>query len=76
LCAGKSGIGPITKFDAREFSSQIAGEIKEFDPENYIERKEVKKMDTFIHYAIAASEMAVKHAQLPETGVDKTRVGV
>lgn len=76
LCEGKSGIGPITKFDASEFNSQIAGEVKNFDPTLYLDRKEARKMDPFIHYAIAASEMAVKDAQLTGDAVDKTRVGV
>ena len=57
--AGQSGIGPITKFDVSAFSCRIGGEVRGFDPENYIDRKEVKKMDTFIHFAIAASKEAM-----------------
>ncbi len=59
LCGGDSGIGPITRFDASEFSSRIAGEIKGFDPLDFISKKDVKKMDIFIHYAVAASELAL-----------------
>ena len=59
LCAGHSGIGPITHFDASNFSAQIAGEVKNFDPLVFIEKKDVKKMDVFIQYAIAASQFAV-----------------
>jgi 3-oxoacyl-(acyl-carrier-protein) synthase len=51
---GKSGIAPITHFDAAEYAVRIAGEVKDFVPENYIEKKRVREADTFIHYAIAA----------------------
>src|SRR5204863_3136987 len=64
LIAGRSGVGPITKFDATLFAARIAGEVKGFNPEQWIEKKEVKKSDTFIHYAIAASDMAVEDAGL------------
>src|SRR5207244_3452834 len=57
LIAGRSGIGPITKFDAAQFSTRIAGEVKGFNPEQWIEKKDVKKSDTFIHYAIAEADI-------------------
>ena len=55
LCAGESGIGRITRFDPTGYDAQIAGEVKDFDPAQFIEKKEIKKMDTFIHYAVGAS---------------------
>ncbi|MEY4978478.1 MAG: 3-oxoacyl-[acyl-carrier-protein] synthase 2 [Pseudomonadota bacterium] len=65
ILAGKSGIGPITKFDASSFSCKIAGEVKGFDLESYISAKEARTMDTFIHYGIAAAHQAVVDAGLP-----------
>ncbi len=62
--AGTGGIGPITSFDATHFSCRIAGEVKNFDPGAYIEKKEIKKMGRFIQFAIAASDFAVAHAGL------------
>jgi len=59
LLAGRSGVGGITHFDASEYESRIAGEVKDFDPLRWVEKKEVKKMDLFIHYALAASQMAL-----------------
>jgi 3-oxoacyl-[acyl-carrier-protein] synthase II len=74
--AGKSGIGPITQFDATDFATRIAGEVKGFDPERYIEPKEVKKMDRFMHMAVAASTMAMEDAGLAVTPENAERVGV
>jgi len=76
LCAGQSGIGRITRFDPAGYASQIAGEVKDFDPADYIQKKEIKKMDTFIHYAVAASQMAVDDAGLKITPDNADRVGV
>src|SRR3972149_10871003 len=76
LRAGKSGIGKITRFDASDYATQIAAEVKGFNPETYIEPKEVKKMDTFIHYAIAASQMAMDDSGLKVTPDIADNVGV
>ena len=76
LCAGRSGIGPITKFDASDFASRIAGEVRGFDPLAFVSRKDVKKMDVFIQYAIAAAEFARADAGLEVTPELAPRVGV
>ena len=76
LCNGCSGIGPITHFDASQFSARIAGEVKNFDPLKFIDKKDVKKMDVFIQFAIAASQFAMDDASLSITEDIATRVGV
>jgi 3-oxoacyl-[acyl-carrier-protein] synthase II len=76
LVEGRSGVGPITKFDASAYASRIAGEVKGFNPEDWIEKKEVKKSDTFIQYAIAAADLAVKDAHLDCATCDGERFGV
>ncbi len=76
LLAGKSGVATITKFDPTQFSTRIAGEVKDFDPLAFIEKKDVKKMDVFIQYAIAASQFAVDDAGLTFTPQEAPRVGV
>jgi 3-oxoacyl-[acyl-carrier-protein] synthase II len=67
VCAGQSGIAPITHFDASAFAARIAGEVKGFDPLQFLEKKDVKKMDTFIQYALAAAEFAMADANLTIT---------
>jgi 3-oxoacyl-[acyl-carrier-protein] synthase II len=76
LINGKSGIGPITQFDDKTIPTQIAGEIHGFEPDKYIEPKEIKKMDRFIHLAIAASQMAMNSSGLKITPENDERVGV
>ncbi len=76
VCAGTSGIGPITRFDASQHASRIAGEVKGFDPLNFVEKKEVKKIDLFIQFAIAASQFAVDDAKLAVTPENADRTGV
>ena len=73
---GQSGIAPITQFDVTEYAARIAGEVKNFDPLTYVEKKDVKKMGRFIQFAIAASEFAVKSANLEVTEEDSENVGV
>lgn len=76
ICQGKSGIGPITRFDISDFPSKIAGEVKGFNPEDYVDKKETKKMDIFIHYALASGMMALKDSQLKIDESNADRVGV
>ena len=76
LCAGESGIGRITKFDPTGYDAQIAGEVKDFEPAQFIEKKEIKKMDTFIHYAVGAAQLAVDDAGLKVAPGEATKVGV
>jgi 3-oxoacyl-[acyl-carrier-protein] synthase II len=76
LNAGTSGIGTITKFDASEFATQIASEVKGFDPLRFLEKKDVKKMDVFIQYAIAAAQFAMDDSGLKVTPELAPRLGV
>ena len=76
LLDGRSGIGPITRFDATGYPSRIAGEVRGFNPLDYLEKKEVKKSDTFIHYALAASKFALEDSGLTIDDGNGDRVGV
>jgi 3-oxoacyl-[acyl-carrier-protein] synthase II len=76
LLDGRSGVDRISKFDPSAFACQIAGEVRGFEPGQWIEKKEVKKSDTFIHYAIAAAQMAVDDAKLDTNACDAERMGV
>jgi 3-oxoacyl-[acyl-carrier-protein] synthase II len=76
---GISGIGPITKFDASKFKTQIAGEVKNFNPLDYFEKKEIRKYDLFTQYAVAASEQAIQQSQLQfatMTEAQRAEIGV
>src|SRR6266511_1547997 len=75
LIQGVSGIGPITCFDATGFSTRIAGEVKGFEPLKYIDKKDDRKFDPFLKYAIACAAMAVEDADLKVDAVDGARFG-
>jgi len=76
ILAGRSGIGPVTLFDATPFPCRIAGEAPAFDPLDFVEKKDVKKTARFIHFALAATEFAVRHAGLDMKAEHPDRVGV
>lgn len=76
LAAGKSGAGPITRFDAAKFRTRFACEVKNFDAGNYLDRKEARKMDPFVHFAIASTDEAVRDSGITPETVDFNRVGV
>ena len=76
VAGGVSGIGPITDFDVADFTTRFGGCIKDFNAENHVPAKEVKKMDPFIHYGIAAAQQAVTNGGLEQAGYDPDRIGV
>ncbi|WP_374720915.1 beta-ketoacyl-ACP synthase II [Peribacillus tepidiphilus] len=76
ILKGISGIGPLTRLNADEYPAKVAAEVKDFNIEEFIDKKEARKMDRFTHYAVAASLMAVKDANLEITEENATRVGV
>lgn len=76
ILEGKSGVGYITHFDVKDYPVKIAAQVKDFDPTKYIEPKEVKKMDRFIHFAIAATQMALEDSNLKITSENSERIGI
>src|SRR5262252_9509650 len=76
LTAGRCGLGPITRFDATRFNTRIAGEVKGFEPGRFIQKKEIKKMDTFIHYAMGAAHFAMEDSGVPVTDANRERFAV
>ena len=75
LMEGRSGVGLVTRFDVSDFPTRIAGEVKDFTPEDFMEKKDVKKMDPFIQYAVAAAKMAMDESRLPITPENEDMVG-
>lgn len=76
LCEGKSGIGEISGFDATNFQTKIAGEVKDFNPEDFLGKKQIRRMDTFVHYALASAIMAMEDSRLEVTDQNAERIGV
>ena len=76
LCQGESGIGPITRFDARQLKCQVAGELKDFQPQDFLDSKFIRRFDPFIQYAMAAGRMAVEDSGIKVSADNEDRVGV
>lgn len=76
LIQGKSGIGPITRFDTQGFSTKIAAELKNFNPEDYLDKKEAKRMDRFAQYSVAAAKLAIKDGNINLDSLDRNSIGV
>lgn len=76
LLSGKSGVGKITRFDTTDYTTQIAAEVKDFQPEEYLDKRELRRMDRFTQFAVVAAKMAVEDSQLDITGEDADDIGV
>src|SRR2546425_2583957 len=76
LLQGRSGVGPITKFDATDYPTRIAGEVRNFDPLDFVDKKEARRLDPFLQYAMACAAMAVQDAALDTDKIDGSRFGV
>src|SRR5665811_1337047 len=76
LLDGRSGAGPVTRFDASDLKTRIAAEVKDFDPTQYVDRKEARRMDRFLHFAAAAAIQALADARFDMANYDPRRVGV
>lgn len=75
LCAGQSGVGAVTRFDASDFPCRIAAEVRGFDPEEHIDPREIRRTDRFVQFALAAAKMALRDSALPLEELDRTRCG-
>ena len=76
LIQGKSGIGPITRFDTENFTTKIAAELKDFNPEDFLDKKEARRMDRFAQYSVAAAKLAIEDGNIDLDTVDRNNVGV